>query len=107
MFCYGCLQVTTMYGLFFSIKIEEYTLVKTLLNWIKSKFYLWFRRHTINNIIICCVYFNDLNLISTEWSTWMNRFGKGYYYKKIYLMLISKEQISNLDSKRNKEPLSD
>lgn len=37
----------------------------------------------------------------------MNRFGKGYYYKKIYLMLISKEQISNLDSKRNKQPLSD
>lgn len=29
---HGCLQVTTMYGLFFSIKIEEYTLVKTLLN---------------------------------------------------------------------------
>lgn len=37
----------------------------------------------------------------------MNRFGKGYYYKKIFLMLISKEQISNLDSERNKEPLSD
>lgn len=37
----------------------------------------------------------------------MNRFGKGYDYKKIFLLLISKEQISNLDSKRNKQPLSD